>query len=384
MDRRSFLKAASVGVSGALLGEHMDAISAAARITPRHRCRRNVVIDAPTDGRDVTKRILRQIAHAPDGSCIHFPRGRYRCEGSLLIEGRSHLSLHGPASIYSTRKGPLDRQGMSQRRHVWFVGCNNIRVMDLHVRSTNTKPDQREGFGAYLAEYEFEHGFAFHECVGVRLERCSTHGTWGDGLYLGNHQPTRDVYVDGLRIAYNGRQGVALSNAENVLLENVTIKNTRRAAFDLEPATPKWHVRDVEIRNCFAHGYHFTFAAMGRGDVSRIHLHHNVDQSLGGFVLCEASDGTRRSDWVIEDNTRLYTFGSPQAPLRFVNVDNVKILRNQIPISEAQSRRCAHFDTCGGLLMVCENDFLPGGCNFYESESAPVLKVANRGDAGCL
>jgi hypothetical protein len=267
---------------------------------------------------------------------------------------------------------------MSHRRHLWFVGCEDIRVDYLRVESTNTLPDQREGFGAYLATYEFEHGFAFHECHRVVVRDCSTYGTWGDGLYIGNLAPSTDIRVSRLKVQYNGRQGVAISHADGVVLNDIRIMNTRRAGFDLEPSSSKWHVRNVEIRNSYTHGYHFNFAAAGRGDVSDIFIHHNILSGPGGVLMCRASDGTRRNNWRVEDNVRVSLFGSPQAALRFHHVNNVIVSRNVFPITMSQSRRCTYFEDCHGELEVCDNDWTPGGINYPQVESDPVVNMGNQ------
>ena len=373
MDRRTFLKGSAGVTSLALLANSPVALAA-------WRRRPQVTIKAPTDGRDVTNIILRQIAGAPDGAVIWFPRGRYRCEGSLLIQDRSGLSLRGPATIYSTAVGPLDGQGMSQRRHLWFNRCRNISVKDLHIKSSNLRPnpDQIPGFGAYLAQYEFEHGFVFHECHGVRVRDCSTKGTWGDGLYIGNQRPSTDVRVNGFTVRYNGRQGVAISNADGVLLDNVKIMNTRRAGFDLEPAASTWSVTNVEIRNSYTNGYHIAFPSGGRGDVSNIYLHHNQISGPGGtWVYVASGDGTRRRNWRITDNQVLNALGTPQSVLRFHRVDDISILRNVSPVATTQSQSCLGVEDCWGTLELRDNDFRPGGSYVSAINSAPVLMSGN-------
>jgi polygalacturonase len=320
-----------------------------------------VTIDAPQDGRDATAIIQAQIDAAPDGSTIVFPAGRYRCEGSLKVENRTGLKFRGPATFYATHKGPLDAQGNSQRRHWWFIGCTGLTVDDLRVVSSNTTPDQREGFATYDSQYEFEHGFAFHECQNVVVRNCSTFGTWGDGLYIGNSFGSRNVRVTGLVVEYNGRQGVAVCNADGVLLEGIQIKNTRRAGFDLEPATSAWAVKNVEIRRSYINGYHVAFAAEGRGDVSNIFIHHNVIRGPGvPWVSVRASDGTRRRNWRIYDNRVGNMLGSPQPALRFEKVDNIFIRRNRSPISPNQCRLAIRFTNCRGRLVVRRNDFRKG------------------------
>jgi len=320
-----------------------------------------VTIDAPQDGRDVTAVIQAQIDAAPDYSTIVFPAGRYRCEGSLFVQNRTGLSFVGPATFYATRQGELNSQGHSERRHWWFIDSRNIKVQDLRIVSTNTQVEQLEGFATYDWRYEFEHGFAIHECDGVIVKGCSTFGTWGDGLYIGNQAPSRNVRVVGLIVEWNGRQGVAISNADGVLLENIEIRNTRRAGFDLEPSVSTWFVRNVEIRRSFVNGYHVAFAAAGNGDVSNIYIHHNRIKGPGvPWVYVAASDGTRRRRWRIHDNRVVNPLGSPMPAMLFRKVDNVSIRRNKSPLVATQSRLGIRFESCRGRLVVRRNDFRRG------------------------
>ena len=378
LSRRDFLRAAAVtGVLGAT--SWTWARRRASSLDWWTAWASRVRIDAPQDGRDVTDLIQAQIDSVPDNSIIVFRPGRYRCEGSLRVRNRTGLKFFGPATFYATQNGELDLQGMSQRRHWWFSRCRDIRVDRLSVVSTNTVPDQREGFGAYQAKYEFEHGFAIHESENIAVTNCSTFGTWGDGLYIGNQRPSRNVLVRNLTVEYNGRQGVALSNANGVVLSDIQIKNTRRAGFDLEPATDSWYVRNVEISNSFINGYHVAFAAAGVGDVSNIFVHHNVIKGPGvPWVFAGASNGYHRRNWRVHDNRVLDTLGSPMPALLFAHMQDVSILRNVSPISLTQSRLAIRFDDCHERLEVRNNDFREAS-RLYEqvNGSAPVSASDN-------
>jgi Right handed beta helix region len=376
LSRREFLRAAAVT---GVLGAYSWKTWAARRRESWSDWASRVVIGAPRDGRDVTDLIQAQIDSVPDYSTIFFRPGSYRCEGSLRVQGRRGLRFRGPATFYATQNGALDLQGMSQRRHWWFIGCRDIRVDRLRVVSTNTVPDQLPGFGAYQARYEFEHGFAIHHSENVVVTNCSTFGTWGDGLYIGNERPSRNVLVDNLVVEYNGRQGVALSNAAGVLLSNIKIKNTRRSGFDLEPATNGWFVRNVEISDSFVNGYHVAFAAGGVGDVSNVFIHNNVIKGPGvPWVFVEASDGYDRQNWRVQDNRVQDGLGSPMPALYFAHLKDVSILRNVSPISSTQSRLAIRFDDAQGQLNVHFNDFRQA-TRLYEllNGSSPVIASGN-------
>ena len=338
---------------------------------------------------DATQRIRGWIASVPDGSTLVFGANAcYRVEGSLIIQDRNGLTFDGNgATIRATTRGQLtgccDAQGRpyySQRRHLWFRGSHDITVRDLRVRGTNTTADQRSGFGSYDRRYEFEHAFAFEGCRNVLLQDVRADAIWGDGLYLGPlaGDPSDGVRVLGFDVDRNGRQGVALSGAQNVLLDDVRVLHGRRAGFDLEPP-PGW-VRNVEISNSYTNTIGLAFAAGGRGDVSNIYIHHNtIDGPSVPWVYVQASDGTRRRDWRVWDNTVLRTLGSPQAALLFTAVDGVDVRRNISRIATTQSRMAVRFKDARGTLVVVDNDF-SGACRPYAADAAtaPVIARGNK------
>src|ERR1051326_3565502 len=92
---------------------------------------------------DVTSAILTWVASVPDGSTVTFTKNAcYRVEGSLTFQGRHGLTFEGNGATFkSTTLGPLDKRGHSQRRHFWFVDCQNITVRNINVVGNNTRSD---------------------------------------------------------------------------------------------------------------------------------------------------------------------------------------------------------------------------------------------------
>jgi hypothetical protein len=359
LTRRDLLRGAAVaGAAMALkpLAAQATVITRKPRLElPRHWD--TVMIQAPRDGTDVTQTIIEQVMEAPPRTILQFPPGKYRAEGSLRITGKRQLVLRGPAVFYAETPGQLDPQGMSQRRHWWFDACSDIGLEDLRVTSTNLNPDQRAGFGAYVAAYEFEHGFALHGCSNVVIQRCSTKGTWGDGVYVGNTVPSRNITIKDVRVEYNGRQGMAIANAENVSISRAQIMNTRRGGIDLEPSSSSWAIRRVRINDCYLNGYHVAFPAAGRGDVSDVVIQRNEIHGPGvPWVYVAASDGMRRRNWQIRDNVVGNGLGSPVAALRFGRVDDVIVDNNISPIVPTQSRLALDLVETGHVT-ISGNDF---------------------------
>lgn len=364
-----------------------------------------VTIDAPRDGTEASTAILEQIAAAPDGSTIRFPAGRYRVDRPLVVSGRRGLRIEGPgpdepAVFYATTPTPQQlvdvvvdgtwphgypRQGhRSSRKHWSFQNCSDVEVRHLRVEGTNVTPDQRDGYGAYAPPFEAEHAFETRACQDVLIEDCLADAVWGDGLYLGQgteRGASRGVVVRRLRVDRTGRQGIALAGVIGCLIEDTDILHARRSGFDLEPTGEWWVVRDVEIRGCFTRQLHVAFAAMGRGDVSGIHIHH-CRTAAGGRVVASGLEhhqrtGHRRADWRIEDN-QFGMHGSPLASIRVADTDDVRIERNVAPVSPHQSRRAASLSG-HGLLLVRDNDFR-SACSIEVRGQSPKTTVVVEGN----
>ncbi len=349
--------------------------------------------------RDVTGDLNRFFRGVPNGTSgnptvVRFPaRACYRVNGTLRIQGRSWITFTGspsaPAIFRATRRGPLDFQGLSQRRHWWLVNSNHIRIRNIGVRSTDTVADpdiSGGGFATYDTRYEFEHGFDISGGSDVRITDTTIRGVWGDcvalnhavGMRFGGAATNGDRLVR-VRCSWNGRQGISIVDAENILVDDVSIMNSRRAAFDLEPNSLNNVVRNIEIRNSYTNSHLLAFAAGGRSEVSDINIHHNtIDASGIPILYVNAADQTRRYDWTFANNVLLHPAGSPAAALLFRYVTNVNVHGNRVPIVTTQSRTAVAFQEAHGNLQVMNNNFLSGGCYITAIDSSPVDEHDNQ------
>lgn len=330
--------------------------------------------------RDVTKELLTWIASVPDGSTLLFgPKACYRMDGSLRITNRVGLTFQGNGATFkSFEKGPLNSRGQSERRHIWFLNSKRLTLRDIRVEGTNKVSDTSAGFGSYNSKYEFEHAFAFDGVQDLVLENLAADAIWGDGLYLGSLKPVRNARVSGLVIDRNGRQGVGISNADGVLLEDLRILHGRRAGFDMEPL-PASAVRNIEIRNSYSNSRLLAFASFGVNDASNVYIHNNTITGTGvPWIYVNASDGSRRHDWRVHNNTLERVLGSPMAALYFVNVHNVDVRGNISHVNRDRNMKAIQFKNSAGALRVIGNDFT-GACKAYVKDAAtgPVEAADN-------
>jgi Right handed beta helix region len=359
------------------------------------RVPRRIASDCSTD---VTRALNRFFRSVPDGTgerptVIRFPaRACYRVNGTLRVQGRNWLRFAGsadaPATFRATKRGRLDFQGLSQRRHWLIVNSNHIEIRNIGVRSTNTRrdPEIRDGrFARYDARYEFEHGFDISGGSDVRIEDVTVRGVWGDcvalnpavGRRFGGASTTGDRIVR-LRCSWNGRQGISIVDATDILIDDIRIVNGRRAGIDLEPNSLHNVVRGVEIRNSYTNTHLLAFAASGRSEVSDVWIHHNVIARSGVPILyMSAADDTRRYDWTFSDNVLRSPAGSPAPALLFRFVTNASVERNMVPVVTTQSRIAVAFEQGLGTLRVVDNDFLDGGCYIEAIDSVAVESSGN-------
>jgi len=125
------------------------------------------------------------------------------------------------------------------------------------------------GYGATLrmrkADYQSEEyqraewrmGVSLMGCKGVHVEGLRIESSGGDGVYIGSSGKNRwceDVVVRNVVCHDNHRQGISVTSAQNLLIENCVLSNTSgtppEAGIDLEPDSPDERLVNCVIRNC--------------------------------------------------------------------------------------------------------------------------------------
>lgn len=353
---------------------------------------RNLVL--PTGGRDVTAYLQRSINQTPNGGILRLPAGRYRLDGSIVIKGRRSLTIEGSGTgktvFYATRKGNLSSGGLSWRRHFLVLGGNDIVLRRLHVEGLNTVSTQQTGYGDYLPAYEHEHGFSFVAVNGAVLEDSSAKGVFGDGVNIGNdgHDtdvriPSTNIRISRVAVSWVGRQGVAVTHAENVLLEGMDV-HARLCGIDLEPDESYQYARNVEVRDSVINAVLIAFEASGPGDASSVYVHHNTVTYNGNWplVMVQMREAGTASSWRVEDNTLLRTLvKSSWAGMEFHRVKDVAVRRNTLPFDPTKGFTGVLFNDSSGGLELTSNAF-PGASRVYGTqggtEPAGVTAVDNR------
>jgi hypothetical protein len=318
---------------------------------------------------DVTRPLLDFIASVPDGATIQLPAGaRYRVEGSLLIEDRSGLTIEGNGAVlfastdggHLTPPNELKHKWPRKRAHLIFHGGSDIVLRNLTIEGAHY-----EAGSEYVVALEGQHGIILRGVQGAELDRVRVTDVYGDFVYLGSHggKWASDIHIHDSHFERNGRQGVAFTAAEDVLLENNFIGDVQRTALDIEPNGEQGGARRLTIRdNTFgAIGGHW-FAGHGKvGTIEDITLERNTVHAK--MQVSTNVFGQRRKNIRIIDNVSTRKVGSP-APLMALHlVDGVEVRGNVHMFNEGR-RMTGVYVTQSCDVQVSGNNFQGAAAEF--------------------
>jgi hypothetical protein len=297
-------------------------------------------IDA-TGTKDVTTDLNAYLASVPDGSVIEFPAGaKYRVEGTVLLRDRRDLTIDGnDALIFATTDGsdviPPPGGGIAanwprNRHHIEIKGSSGIVIRDLNVRGANPNAGMREE--AYVSALEAQHAFSITGgAADIELDHVRATDVYGDFVYVGGghgQEWNRNIHIHDSHFERNGRQGIAVTRGQGVLVERNYIGDTRRATFDLEPSSLNGGALEVVIRdNEIGPGRLAFLAARGVGPNISFTVENNIlHRGMGTTV--KTGHQYRRGPIRIVGNISDYEIGSSSPALEFHRVDGVVVRDN--------------------------------------------------------
>jgi hypothetical protein len=151
-------------------------------------------------------------------------------------------------------------------------------------------------------------------------------------------------------------------NADDVTIEGNEISDVGRSVFDIEPASPRWSVRGVAIRDNRVGGYrNFLLAAGGAGQaVDDLTLENNRVESGNGLAVFAGSEKFRRQGLRIVGNEStvpgVVVLETRRLPgvMQVMNYDGVEIQDNRQTVSPDRAA-IAVLDVCD--LDVSGNEF---------------------------
>ena len=299
---------------------------------------------------DVTEKLQQFIDKVKDGRTIWFrPNGRYRIDETVFVLQRNNLTFEGRgASFFAKTRGGKDRAQW------WIKQGSNIAFRHMSVRGANPKGGTSEG--AYVRKLETQHGFRFEGVNGAEIDHVQVTDVYGDFVYIGRdhkRRPSINIWIHDSNFRRNGRQGIAVTAASNVIIEHNTFNKTRRSTIDLEPNSRSWHVSHVFIlNNTVGKGRLLFIASHGQGPVDNIVISGNRLEGHALTIDAVPPEGRRRSNWIITNNVSDTTVHN--RPMRFWNIDGLVVTGNTQKVTGAQPGVILT-DDCG--TRVSNNDF---------------------------
>ena len=327
-----------------------------------------------SDGsRDVTRALTAFINSVPNGSTVELARnGRYRIDGTLLIERHANLWILGKhATLFAGTRGD------QFRRHIRVMGGKNIVIRNLTVVGAN--PNAGMSDNAFDPAHEFQHGIELDGVQGALLGRVRIYDVYGDFVYIGMSQsngvqtPSRNVTIQNSRFKRNGRMGISVDYAEDTIILNNYMGDCRRSWVDVEPTGATWQVRGLTIRynTVGPHRLNF-FANAGRGDkVGDIVISGNrtARGAVFGAITISRGDsplalGGYRGPYLIAGNV-----GPTRAGFSFREAAGITIRNNDIPFPKDVVVQLNDAHT----IQVHDNNFTGATGIFQVNDPAPGL-----------
>jgi len=301
----------------------------------------------------VDAKITAWLATVPDGSTVQFGAGRcYGQDGTITLTGRRRLVIDGQGSEFRALT-----PGASHRANWRFVGGSDLTVQNLAVRGSDPQ-------GLYDPSVEWQHGFSVEGVQGLTLSNVQARETWGDGIDLGHGASSpacgddassaRNVLIAGATLERNGRQGLAIVDAEQVTLQDSTVGPVAWWGVDIETDDDCEIARHITIaRNSFGANRYGVVGSVGFGgapQVGDVSVTDNVQTAPTGLpgecwapVWVLSPDTLYRDGYTFSRNTLL----ARRNAFEFRRLSNVDVSANTVTFDASSG--------CGGragVLMV--------------------------------
>jgi hypothetical protein len=188
---------------------------------------------------------------------------------------------------------------------------------------------------------EAQHAFEFDGVNGVLLDSVSAADIYGDFVYLGANARrvwTTNAVVRHNHFARNGRQGIAIISARDVVVENNYFGDVRRTSIDIEPNSAADGAQHVSIRNNTFGPTRLNFLSShgAAGLIDGITVENNTLIGHSLIISVRPPEGRRRSRFRILNNTSDRAFGAPVPLMRFTRVDSVEVRGNSQQLQRRQ------------------------------------------------
>ncbi len=326
---------------------------------------------------DVSDAIQAWIDSVPDSAVLALrPGGCYRIDETLVVANRHHLVIDGKGAVLRAVT-----TGNRTRQQLVLSGGSDLTVRSIFVQGAN--PQAGTGKGAYNRALEAQHAFQVSGASNVLLDHVHASDVYGDFVYVGpeNGQPSRNVTIANSTFERSGRQGISVTDAENVTIAANHLSGVPQSIFDIEPNTASQEARSIRIiGNVTGAGGQFWFANKGApADVGDIEITGNrMTTAAGGLIFVYAAGGAYRGPFVITNNqfiagNKTHDEQSTGA-LFFTRAEDVTIRGNRITFPKGVGMPATEFRN-SHKIQVSDNVFTNAGPKVLATQGSTDLDV---------
>lgn len=186
------------------------------------------------------------------------------CVNDIVINGSYCTSLKNGSVIQLTSNTNLILKGkisLLPNNLTSYSILSGINKQNISITGGGQLIGDLENHIGNTGEWGF--GIGLIGCSNVSVSNIESSYMWGDGIYIGASDDTNEetisnnVQITKCKCIYNRRQGISVTGAINVLIENCYFSNTGRikganpkAGIDLEPNG--LYNKNVIVRDCIA------------------------------------------------------------------------------------------------------------------------------------
>jgi Right handed beta helix region len=309
-------------------------------------------IDA-TGATDVTAELQALFDRTPNGGVVRLARdGDYRVEGTIWLNDRHDLLIDGNgARIFATTTGEPGRNQIQIRGGSW------LEFRNLEIQGANP----HAGLDGHVPELEFQAAITIAGGTDIEMDRVNIHDTYGDHIFIDRLKEKGDrdavgVWIHDSTFARSGRQGIAVIDGRDIVIERNRFTDMARGTVDLEPLGAL-AVENVHIIDNHVGPGRLLFVPMaGEAPVNRVVIARNTLRGRVLSVSAKTPEGQRRQQFWVVDNTSDAPATGPS--VEFFRVDGAVVHGNRQPITKQGEALVTTTDTCD--VVVTDNNPAPG------------------------
>jgi len=308
----------------------------------------------------------------------------------IMLAGNQEI-IFEPGVVVAAKKGSFQGKYDCLFR---AYGLGNITLRGYGATLRMRKDDYKNS--KYIKS-EHRHVLGFRSSTNVNILGLKLENSGGDGIYLGaildkRHLPCKNVLIRDCICDGNYRQGISVISADELLIENCVLRNTKgtlpRAGIDLEPSHPDNVLVNVVVSNCVSENndgpgflVNVTKLNSESHEVSVLFVNCYSKNGYAPGLMLRAESAKKGPSGLIEFKnctseriaysgvSAIWKLTSP-LKLRFNNCkfQDVATKRNRAPINLMLKRTDA-ISQAGGIEFV--------NCYVYDEKNRPFLRIAD-------